>query len=97
MSVNDPHSDIEKTFSRRHAGADEPTLIAVLETKNDFFPRDCPIRVRTLNLYPYQPRRRGGRPRNSLRELQWCRAKAGAASASRRGEHGKIRGKARQI
>jgi len=72
-------------------------LIAVLELKNDFFPRDYPVPVMTLNLYPYHPRRRGGRPRNSLLELRWGRAKAGAASASRRGEHGKTRGKERQI
>ena len=63
--------------------------------KNAFFPRDCPIPVRTLKLY--QQRRRGGRPRNSLRELQGCQAKAVAASASQRGAHGKIRGKAPQL
>src|SRR4051794_3373181 len=70
-------------------------LIALSEFKNGFFLRDCRIPVRILK--SYQQRRRGGRPRNSLRERQGCQAKAGAASASQRGAPGKIRGKARQL
>jgi len=93
---------VTSSSSQPHSPGDTPLqmsqlLIAVLELKNDFFPRDYPVPVMTLNLYPYHPRRRGGRPRNSLLELRWGRAKAGAASASRRGEHGKTRGKERQI
>jgi hypothetical protein len=81
--------------ARRWKRADVQLHVAKL--KNDFVPRVCPNAARPLNPYLYRQRRRGGRPRNSVREPPGGQAKAGAASASRRGAHGNIRGKAGRI